>query len=79
MHMTHKVGEKMFVDFTGKRLSIVNRQTGEIKNVEVFVAVLGASHLTYVEAVASQKKEDWIKANQNAFHYFEMCGKYGQR
>lgn len=70
MHMSHKVGEKMFVDFTGKRLSIVNRQTGEIKNVEVFVAVLGASHLTYVEAVASQKKEDWIKANQNAFHYF---------
>jgi transposase len=38
--------------------------------VEVFVAVLGASQLTYVEAAATQKKEDWIRVNQNAFHYF---------
>jgi transposase len=70
MHMEHKVGDKMFADFTGKKLFIVDRQTGEEKDVETFVALLGASQLTYVEAVASQKKEDWIKANQNAFHYF---------
>lgn len=70
MHMNHKSGDKMFVDFTGKKLSIVNRQTGEVKDVEVFVSILGASQLTYVEAVASQKKEDWIKVNQNALHYF---------
>jgi transposase len=38
--------------------------------VEVFVALLAASQLTYVEAVANQKKENWIKVNQNAFHYF---------
>jgi transposase len=70
MHMEHKAGDKMFVDFTGKKLTIVNRQTGEITEVEVFVAILGASQLTYVEAVASQKKEDWIAVNQNALHYF---------
>jgi transposase len=70
MHMSHKSGEKMFVDFTGKKLSIVNRQTGEITDVEVFVSILGASQLTYVEAVASQKKDDWIKVNENALHYF---------
>jgi transposase len=70
MHMTHKAGDKMFVDFTGKKLAVVDRQTGEIKEVEVFVAVLGASQLTYVEAVPSQKKEDWIKVNRNTFHYF---------
>ena len=67
--MDHKAGDKLFVDFTGKHLEIVNRQTGEIQDVEVFVAVLGASQRTYVEATASQKKEDWIKANQNALYY----------
>ena len=70
MHMDHKVGDKMFVDFTGKTLEIVDQQTGEIRDVEVFVAVLGASQYTYVEAVATQKKHDWIKVNQNAFLYF---------
>lgn len=70
MHLEHKAGDKMFVDFTGQKLSIVDKETGEAQDVEIFVAVLGASHYTYVEAVPSQKKHDWIKANQNAFHYF---------
>ena len=70
MHIEHKAGDKMFVDFTGKKLSIVNKNTGEIKEVEVFVALLAASQYTYVEAVASQKKEDWITVNQNALAYF---------
>ena len=68
-HMDHKAGDKLFVDFTGKHLEIVTRQTGEIQDVEVFLAVIGASQRTYVEATASQKKEDWIKANQNALYY----------
>ena len=70
MHIEHKVGDKMFVDFTGKKLEIVNKHTGEITEVEVFVALLAASQYTYVEAVAAQKKDDWLKANQNAFEYF---------
>lgn len=70
MHIEHKAGDKMFVDFTGKHLFLVDRETGEIRNVEVFVAVLGASQRTYVEATKTQKKHDWIEANQNAFHYF---------
>jgi transposase len=70
MHMTHKAGDKMFVDFTGKKLQIVDTMTGELKDVETFVAILGASQYTYLEAVASQKKEDWLNANQNAFYYF---------
>jgi len=70
MHIEHKVGDKMFVDFTGKKLEIVNKHTGEIEEVEVFVALLAASQYTYVEAVVSQKKDDWLKANQNAFEYF---------
>jgi transposase len=70
MHIDHKAGDKMFVDYAGNRLSIVDRKTGEILPVEVFVAILGASQLTYVEASASQKSEDWIRSNENAFLYF---------
>jgi len=70
MHITHKAGDKMFVDFAGKKLEIVDKQTGEVTEVETFIAVLGASQYTYVEAVASQKKHDWIKVNQNAMYYF---------
>ncbi len=70
MHMEHKAGDKLFVDFAGKKLSIIDRTSGEKQEVEVFIAVLGASQLTYVEASLSQKKEDWIRLNENALRYF---------
>jgi len=70
MHIDHKAGDKMFADSTGKKLFIVDKDTGEVQDVEVFVGVLAASHYTYAEATTSQKKHDWINANQNAFHYF---------
>ncbi len=60
MHMEHKAGDKMFVDFTGEKLHVVDADTGEVKAVEVFVAILGASQLTYVEAVESQRVEDFM-------------------
>lgn len=69
MHMVHKAGDKIYVDFAGEKLHIVDTTTGEIKEVEVFVAILGASQLTYVEATPSQKKEDFIIACENALHY----------
>lgn len=70
MHMIHKAGDKMYVDFAGEKLQIVDTHTGEIQEVEVFVAILGSSQLTYVEATYSQKKEDFISACENALHYF---------
>lgn len=70
MHMIHKAGERMFVDFAGKKLQIIDTATGEIKSVEVFVAILGASQLTYVEAVESQDMEDFIRCCENALHFF---------
>lgn len=70
MRMEHKAGDKMFVDFTGKKLQTVDPQTGEIAEHEVFVAVLGASQLSYIEAVPSQKKADWVAANENAIHFY---------
>jgi len=70
MRMEHKAGDKMYVDFAGDRLSIIDQQSGEIQDVEVFVAILGASQLTYVEAVMTQQKEDFIGACENALHYY---------
>lgn len=70
MHFEHEPGDKMYIDFAGKRLYITDRKTGKIRPVEVYVSVLGYSQMTYVEAVESQKKEDFISATQNALHFF---------
>jgi transposase len=70
MHMEHKAGEKMYVDYAGQKLQIVDPESGENIPVEVFVAILGASQLTYVEASYSQKKEDFIGSCENALHFF---------
>jgi len=73
MHLDHKAGDKMYIDFAGSK-----RQVTDIEStvrdvevfVEVFVAILGCSQLTYVEVVESQKKEDLIKTTENALHYY---------
>lgn len=70
MHMEHKAGDKMYIDFAGEKLSITDRDTGEIRSVEVFAAILGCSQLMYAEAVVSQKKEDLIRACENALQFF---------
>lgn len=70
MHMDHKAGDKMYIDFAGEKLTIVDPESGEVKEVEVFAAILGCSQLTYVEAVLSQRKEDLIAACENAMHFF---------
>ena len=69
MRMEHKAGDKMFVDYTGSKLWVY--PPGEQPwQAEVFVAILGCSLLTYVEAVESQRKEDFISACENAFYYY---------
>lgn len=70
MHMNHKAGDKLYVDFAGDRLSIIDKLTGEIQAIEVFVAILGSSQLTFVEAVMSQGKEDFITACEEALIYY---------
>jgi len=70
MHIEHKAGDKMFVDFAGEKLHVIDIESGEVSDMEVFVAILGASQLTYVEATESQKKEDFIRACENAMIYF---------
>jgi transposase len=70
MRMEHKAGDKMFVDFTGEKLHLVDKLSGEVTDVEVFVAILGCSQLTFVMAVPSQKKEDFIMGCEKALHFY---------
>jgi transposase len=70
MHIKHKAGDKMFVDYAGDKLSYYDRKTGKEISVETFVAVLGASGLTYAECSVSQEKEEWIRSNERALHYY---------
>jgi len=70
MHMEHKAGEKMYVDYAGQKLHLLDPESGSDVPVEVFVAILGASQLTYVEASYSQKKENFIGSCENALHFF---------
>jgi len=70
MRQLHKAGEKMFVDYAGHTLPIVNRTTGEIREAQIFVAVLGASSYTFAEATWSQNLPDWIGSHTRAFRFF---------
>jgi transposase len=70
MHIDHKAGDKMFVDYTGAKLSIYDPKTGVKEECEVFVAILGCSQLTYAEATPSQRSEEWIRSNERALSYF---------
>lgn len=69
-HVEHPAGDQMYVDFAGDKLQIADAETGEVRTVEVFVAILPCSHYTYCEAVWSQKKEDLIVACENALRFF---------
>ena len=70
MRQVHKAGEKLFIDYCGPTIPIINPDTGEVCNAQVFVAVWGASNYTYAEATRSQKKSDWIQSHINAFEFF---------
>lgn len=73
MRQHHRAGEKLFVDYCGPTLSVVNPDTGEIRTAQVFVAVLGASSYTYAEATWSQTLPDWAGSHVRAFSFFGGC------
>src|SRR5277367_3129043 len=70
MRQHHVAGEKAFVDYSGKRIAIVDPMTGEIHEAEIFVGVLGASNLTYAEATWTQQLPDWTGAHVRMFRFF---------
>lgn len=70
MRQRHKAGEKLFVDFCGQTMPITDQKTGKVRQAEIFVAVLGASNYTYVEACWAQSLPSWIMAHVRAFQFF---------
>jgi len=70
MRQIHLAGEKLFVDYCGPTMDVINPDTGELRTAQVFVAVLGASNYTYACASWSQKQEDWLSAHVQAFEFF---------
>ena len=69
MRQVHRAGEKLFVDYAGQTVEIVERRTGEIRQAQIFVAVLGASNYTYAEATWTQQLSDWIGSHVRAFAF----------
>lgn len=70
MRQHHHAGEKCFVDYSRKKPCIVDPATGEVSDVELFVATLGASNMRCAEATMSQKIGDFISSHARAFEYF---------
>lgn len=69
MRQTHRAGEKLFIDYAGLTVPVVDRETGEIRQAQIFVAVLGASSYTYCEATWTQMLPDWIASHVRALQY----------
>ncbi len=70
MRLEHKAGEKLFVDYAGQTHPVIDAKTGEIQPAQIFVAVLGASSYTYVEAHWHQDLPNWTGAHVRAFQFF---------
>ncbi|MGK3961558.1 hypothetical protein WMF38_51685 [Sorangium sp. So ce118] len=70
MRQVHRAGEKAFIDYSGRKPHLVDRTTGEVTEVELFVAVLGASNYTYAEATRSQKLADFVGSTVRMLEYF---------
>ena len=73
MRQEHRAGEKVFVDYAGQTVPVVDRETGELRQAQVFVAVLGASNYTYAEATWTQTLADWIASHVRAFEFYDGC------
>jgi transposase len=67
MRQTHRAGEKLFVDYAGQTVPVVNPLTGEVQEASIFVAVLGASNYTYAEATLKADLESWIGSHVRVF------------
>jgi len=69
MRQDHRAGERLFVDYAGQTVPVVDASTGEIREAQIFVAVLGASNYTYAEATWSQALPDWIGSHTRCFSF----------
>lgn len=70
MRQEHKAGEKLFVDYAGHTVKLIDPDTGEVKQAQIFVAVWGASNYCYAEATLKQDLSSWISSHIRAFEFF---------
>jgi len=70
MRQRHPAGERLFVDYAGTTMDVVCPKTGEVRTAQLFIATLGASNYTYVEASWTQTLPDWISSHVRAFGFF---------
>ena len=73
MRHDHRAGEKLFIDYAGQTVPIQDPRTGEIRQAQIFVAALGASSYTYIEATWTQSLPDWIGSHVRMFAFFGGC------
>ncbi len=79
LRQIHLPGEKMFVDWAGQKVVIHNGQDGSLSAAHLFVAVLGASNKTYVEAFENEQLSAWIRAHCHAWAFFKGVRAPGPR
>jgi transposase len=70
MRQEHRAGEKLFVDYAGHTMQVYDLHANQMREAQIFVAVLGASNYTYAEATWSQTLPDWIASHSRAFSFF---------
>ena len=70
MRQEHRAGEKLFVDYAGQTVPVYDLHTNQMREAQIFVAVLGASNYTYAEATWTQSLPDWISSHSRAFAFF---------
>ena len=71
LRQRHNAGEKLFIDYAGQTVPVHDPETGKITDAQIFIAVLGASNYTFVEATPSQALPYWIKSHIHAFEFFK--------
>lgn len=70
LRQTHRAGEKLFVDYAGQTVAIIDPKTGEVTQAQIFIAALGASSYTFAEASGGQDLSCWIQSHVHAFEFF---------
>lgn len=73
MRQIHIAGEKIFVDYSGDTVTVTDSETGEIRQAQIFVGVLGASSYIYLEATWSQRIPDWIGSHIRMLDHLGGC------
>ncbi len=73
MRQTHTPGERLFIDYAGQTVGVIDGSTGEVRYAQIFVAVLGASNYTFLEATWSQQLPDWIGSHVRALEFYGGC------